>query len=101
MKISVVTAKYQNMLENHIKYKGTDVSHLKENTQPFARSEVSVHLSGSSQHLGMAKQALEPAEEIRESVVQPISEAIKNGDYRLNPERIAEKMIGTIIDSFA
>jgi flagellar biosynthesis anti-sigma factor FlgM len=101
MKISVVTAKYQSVLELNLKHCGTKGDHLQERTPAFPENEVSVQLSGSSQRLELAKQMLDPSKGIRTSIVQPISEAIESGRYQIDAEKIAEKMIGTIIDSFA
>ena len=102
MKISVVSAKYQSVWDaNFEKPRRGEGQPVEKKMHTFSESEVSVRLSHSIQTLDAAEQGLEASPNIRKAVVQPISEAIEKGRYHVKPEKIAEKMIGSIIDSFA
>ena len=56
-----------------------------------------VSLSQTSKDMQLAKQASADAPDIREDRVAQLKQDIADGQYEINPEKIAEKLVGTII----
>jgi len=57
-----------------------------------------VSLSDASKELQAAKDAVAATPDIRQQKVDAIKQAVENGSYELDPAKIAEKMLGSIID---
>jgi negative regulator of flagellin synthesis FlgM len=61
-----------------------------------------VDLSNKAKHIQQIKQILDQTSEIREEKVMDLKNRIESGSYRVNSEKIAEKMVGeSLIDLFA
>jgi negative regulator of flagellin synthesis FlgM len=56
-----------------------------------------VSLSQASKEMQLAKNAVADAPEIREEKVMQLKQAIADGRYEINPEKIADKLVGTLI----
>ncbi len=56
-----------------------------------------VSLSQESRQLQTAKQAVAQTPDIRSDKVDALKQAVTEGSYEVNPEKVAEKMIGAII----
>ncbi|MBU0991141.1 MAG: flagellar biosynthesis anti-sigma factor FlgM [Proteobacteria bacterium] len=100
MKITNTTGKYDNqvyvkeMTENkRLDQRETQAAEKKQET---AKGDT-VSLSTASKDLQTAKAAAESAPEIRAEKVEELRTAIKEGTYEVNPDKIADKMVGSII----
>jgi negative regulator of flagellin synthesis FlgM len=61
-----------------------------------------VDLSAKAQEIQRVKRILDEVPEIREEKVQALKSQIANGTYPVDPDRIAEKMVGeALIDIIA
>jgi negative regulator of flagellin synthesis FlgM len=56
-----------------------------------------VSLSQASKEMQLVKNAVAEVPEIRQEKVSLIKQDIADGRYELNPEKIADKLIGTLI----
>jgi negative regulator of flagellin synthesis FlgM len=56
-----------------------------------------VSLSQTSKELQLAKNSVAEAPEIREEKVMQLKQAIADGRYEMNSEKIADKLVGTLI----
>jgi negative regulator of flagellin synthesis FlgM len=56
-----------------------------------------VSLSEASRDFALAQQAVAAAPDARAEKVAQVKQAIEAGDYRVNPQKVAEKMIGEIV----
>jgi negative regulator of flagellin synthesis FlgM len=56
-----------------------------------------VSLSGTSKDLKIAEEAITKTEDVRQEKVDQIKQAVTSGQYTVNAEKVAEKMIGTLI----
>lgn len=65
-----------------------------------ARKSDTVSLSSASKELQLAKKAAASAPEERSDRVEEIKQAIDEGTYEVDAEKIAEKIIGTNISEF-
>ncbi len=70
--------------------------------QKSATSEDKISLSDTSKEMKIAKEAVEstPDSEIRIDKIEHLKQAINDGNYEVNAEKVAEKMIGFIVDDF-
>lgn len=65
-------------------------------------TEEKVALSSQSRDLIQIKKAVEQLPEIREEVVRELRNQIEKGTYKIQSDKIAEKMVGeSLIDLFA
>lgn len=100
MKIANTTGNYDN--QAYIKeMTDTKRPEPRETQTPEKKTETvkgdTVSLSAASRDLQIAKAATESYTEIRMEKVEALKAAILEGSYEINPEKIAEKMTGTII----
>jgi len=67
-------------------------------------SEVKVSLSSGSKELQMAKNAamssLSDQNADRSEKVERIKQEVEEGRYKVNPENVAEKIVGLIVDEY-
>ena len=56
-----------------------------------------VSLSNASKDYVIAEEAVKKADDVRQEKVAQIKEAVESGQYTVNAEKVAEKMIGTLI----
>lgn len=70
--------------------------------QKSVTSEDKISLSDTSKEMIIAKEAVEsvPDSEIRTDKIERLKQAINDGTYEVNAEKIAEKMIGFLVDDF-
>lgn len=54
-----------------------------------------VTLSHTSNSLQLSKAAIESAPEVRSELVEKLRQEIASGTYKVDPEKIAEKMVGS------
>lgn len=54
-----------------------------------------VTLSHTSNSLQLSKTAIESAPEVRSELVEKLRQEIASGTYKVDPEKIAEKMVGS------
>jgi negative regulator of flagellin synthesis FlgM len=67
-----------------------------ENKKEMAEDKVS--LSSSAKDMKIASEAVAAAPDVRQEKVYEIKAAVDNGNYQINAERIANKMLGYNID---
>lgn len=60
--------------------------------------EDKVSLSSNARDMQIAKDALAQVPEIRTEKVDAARMAVQNGSYEVNPQKIADKMVGSTID---
>ncbi len=65
-------------------------------TRESSASQDRVQLSDRYREVELAKKVTMQQEEIRLEKVEPLRQAIKNGTYVVEPEKLAEKMMGEI-----
>lgn len=56
-----------------------------------------VSLSSASKDYIIAEDAVRKADDVRQEKVDQLKEAVASGQYTVNAEKVAEKMIGTLI----
>jgi negative regulator of flagellin synthesis FlgM len=56
-----------------------------------------VSLSQASKEMQLAKNAVAESPDIREEKVMQLKQAIADGRYEMNSEKIADKLVGTLI----
>ena len=57
-----------------------------------------VNLSRASKEMQLAKEAIASAPEVREDKVAAIREKIESGNYQIDNQAVAEKLVGSFID---
>ncbi len=60
--------------------------------------EDKVSLSTNARDIQVAKNAVEAAPEIREETVQDVKKDVESGNYKIDSEKIADKIVGSNID---
>jgi negative regulator of flagellin synthesis FlgM len=60
-----------------------------------------VSLSKASQDMKLAKDAVASAPDIRSEKVDPVKQQMGQGTYKVDAEKVADKMIGTYFNDFA
>lgn len=100
MKITNTTGKYDNQV--YVK-EMTESKRLEQRETQAAEKTIdnakgdTVSLSTASKDLQIAKAAVESAPDIRAEKVEELKTAINEGTYEVSPEKIAAKMVGSII----
>ena len=59
--------------------------------------DVVVSLSETSREMQLAEEAVAEAKDVREEMVDAVKQAYQSGQYQVDPDQIANKMVGTII----
>jgi len=59
-----------------------------------------VSLSAASKDMKLAKEAVASTPDIRSDKVDPIKQKVAQGNYKVNAEKVAEKMIGNHVSEF-
>ena len=75
-----------------------DMAKSAEAQQKREIPEDKVSLSSSAKDMRIASDAVAAAPEVRQEVVTGIKASVDNGTYQVNPEKIADKMVGSNID---
>jgi negative regulator of flagellin synthesis FlgM len=98
--IGNITQKYEHrtMLSEATDKRRVESQELRQNeTSSDAARNDKVSLSQASKEMQLAKNAVAGLPEIREEKVAEIKQAIADNRYELNSEKIAEKLVGTLI----
>ena len=66
-----------------------------------AQDDVVVKLSEESRELQAAKEAAEQSPDVRQEKVNELRQAVEQGQYTVDPDKVAEKMVGSIINEVA
>ena len=66
-----------------------------DKTGKAARTD-DVHISSIGKDIQVAKQAVKDAPDIREDVVAPLKEQVKNGTYDVSADDFADKMLAEL-----
>lgn len=86
------------------KYQKNELTKNETDKQVGAQSAVTekISLSIKAKDIQQIKQLLDQTPDIREEKVLELKNRIDSGNYKINPEKIAEKMVGeSLIDLFA
>jgi negative regulator of flagellin synthesis FlgM len=67
-----------------------------ENSSEVTRED-KVSLSTKSKEMQLVKSAVADAPDVREQKVAQIKQAIADGQYKIDPKKIADKFIGSLI----
>lgn len=70
-----------------------------EQTKEVAKQD-KVSLSDASKDMKLAKEAVADAPDIRAEKVDPIKQKLADGKYKVNADKVAEKMIGSHFSEF-
>ncbi|MBW1695817.1 MAG: flagellar biosynthesis anti-sigma factor FlgM [Deltaproteobacteria bacterium] len=70
-----------------------------ENTAEVLQND-KVSLSNASKDMRLAKKAVASVPDIRSEKVDPIKKKVAQGQYRVDAEKVADKMIGHYISEF-
>ena len=98
--ISNVTGKYEQAFLNETtdKMRVDTPATATEESKIDRIQDDKVSLSGASRDMQTAKQAVASAPDIRLEKVNEIKQAVADGRYEIDAGKIAEKMIGSIIN---
>lgn len=67
-------------------------------TETRGAAEDTVSLSDNARELQVALSAVEEAPEVREETVQDLRNEVESGTYQVNPEDVADRIVGSNID---
>lgn len=98
--IGNITQKYehQTLLSEATDKRRIDAQELRQNEAVSDTTHNDkVSLSQTSKEMQLAKNAVAESPEIREERVMQIKQALADGRYEINPEKIADKLVGTLI----
>ncbi len=62
------------------------------------KAEDRVSLSTNARDIQITKNAVEASPEIREETVQDVKKDVEAGNYKINSDKIADKIVGSNID---
>lgn len=98
--ISNITGKYEQAFLNEAADKqGINApANTTETVETERTQDDRVSLSDASRELQTAKDSVAAAPDIREEKVAAVKQAVENGTYEIDPGKIADKMIGSIIN---
>jgi flagellar biosynthesis anti-sigma factor FlgM len=99
--ITNITGKYeQTMLSETVEKQRTEMSTAQpmEESKPERIPDDRVSLSKESRDMQVAKNAVAATPDTRQEKVNDIKQAIADGRYEVDAGKIAEKMIGSIIN---
>lgn len=99
MTIINATGKYERsaLINEASRNKKTDTPEKKSDASTARKTEDRVSLSETSRDAAIAKNAVENTPEIRAERVEELKREVEEGRYQVEPERVAGKMVGTII----
>ena len=104
MKVTNATGNYeqQSYVKETTENKKPEVQESQQQNERAAevRKGDTVSLSSASKELQLAKQAAASAPEEKSDRVEELKQAITEGTYEVDAEKIAEKIIGTNISEF-
>lgn len=72
-----------------------------QNTGNAPNSDAVVNLSQASKEVQIAQKAVEEAPDIRAEKVEAIKTQVNNNTYKIDHDKVAEKIVGAIFDDFA
>ena len=98
--ISNITGKYEQAFLNETADKQgiSTPANTTETVETERTQDDRVSLSDASRELQTAKDSVAAVPDIREEKVTAVKQAVENGSYEIDPGKIAEKMIGSIIN---
>ena len=98
--ISNITGKYDQAFLNETADKqGINApANTNETVETERTQDDRVSLSDASRELQTAKDAVAAVPDTREEKVAAVKQAVENGSYEIDPGKIADKMIGSIIN---
>jgi len=64
-------------------------------TQPAQQDKV--RLSFSMEDIEKVKRLVHASPDIRQDIVEPLASAVESGEYSVDPESVAEKMLGRLL----
>jgi negative regulator of flagellin synthesis FlgM len=73
--------------------KQTDASEVQDAKFSAGNQSDKVSISSGTKDLQIALDATNTIDDIRFDVVEPIKRAVENGTYKIDPEKIAEKIL--------
>jgi negative regulator of flagellin synthesis FlgM len=102
MKISDLKDANAQVIQQYQKSDNSAVSSDKQVTSAALNPEEKVDLSTKAKDIQQAKNALNSLPDVREEKVQEIKAQVEKGTYKVNAEKIADKMVKeSIVDIFA
>ncbi len=101
--ISNITGKYdQAFLNETTEKQGVNpTANTAETVDPERTQNDRVSLSDASREMQTAKDAVAAVSDTRQDKVDAIKAAVESGNYEIDPGKIADKMIGSIINETA
>ncbi len=98
--ISNITGKYDQAFLNEAGDKqGINAPAITTETVETERTQDDrVSLSHASREMQTAKDAVAATSDIRQEKVDAIKQSIESGDYEIDPGKIAEKMVGSMVN---
>ena len=104
MKVTNATGNYeqQSYVKETVENKKPEAQENQQQTERLAETKKgdTVSLSSASKELQLAKQAVASAPEERSERVEELRQAVSEGTYEIDAEKIADKIIGTNISEF-
>ncbi len=82
---------------NKVSKKNEDGTITSPTGAPEVRKSDTVSISGTSRDFQVAKEAAMSAPDNRQEKVEELKKAINDGTYKVDADKIAEKMIGSIV----
>ena len=98
--ISNITSKYDQAFLNEAGDKQgiTTPANTTETVETERTQDDRVSLSHASREMQTAKDAVAATSDIRQEKVDAIKQSVESGDYEIDPGKIAEKMVGSMVN---
>jgi negative regulator of flagellin synthesis FlgM len=98
--ISNITGKYEQAFLNEAGEKQgiTTPANSTETVEAERTQDDRVSLSDASREMQTAKDAVAAVSDIRQEKVDDIKQTVENGAYEIDPGKIADKMVGSMIN---
>ncbi len=72
-----------------------------QNTGDVPKSDAVVNLSQASKEIQLAQKVIQETPDIRVEKVEDIKTQVDNNTYKIDYDKVAEKVVGTMFDDFA
>lgn len=98
--ISNITGKYEQAFLNETTEKQgvTPAANTDETVETERNLDDRVSLSNASRDLQAAEDAVAAVSDVRQDKVDAIKQAVESGNYKIDPGKIADKMLGTNVN---
>lgn len=98
--ISNITGKYEQTFLNETtdKQAVAPTSDTTETVETERPQNDRVSLSNESKDMQIAEDSVNAISDVRQDKVNEIKQAVESGNYEIDPGKIADKMIGAIVD---